>query len=220
MDDRLLPMARAWTPGDVLVVCNLADSKRRNWHLGFRACDEDIRVFDALIREVVGEGRAIRIGGDQWAALATAATPVTSLVERFAREEPLEVSYEVDGVAPGGERRHACLWTWRGVLRRAVRVVTTPLDGPGDVVEAVGRCSDIIHRYPVNVVSALPSAAVAASPWRCDDGLPMPAANVCLLCGGGRLAVEGGAEDVAEMRCDDCGADLEFRFRARLLPPQ
>ena len=57
-----------------LVLCNLADTGRRNSHLGSSVVDQDIATFDALVRKLTiaanGE-RSARVGGDEWLFLGS-----------------------------------------------------------------------------------------------------------------------------------------------------
>lgn len=61
--------ASSYLPG-VLAFFDLADTKRRNCHLGYMTIDEDIAEFDRLLCASVGSaGVARRVGGDLWLAI-------------------------------------------------------------------------------------------------------------------------------------------------------
>lgn len=61
--------ASNYLPG-LLAFFDLADTKRRNSHLGYMTIDEDIAEFDRLLSLSLGStGMARRVGGDLWLAI-------------------------------------------------------------------------------------------------------------------------------------------------------
>src|SRR5689334_337581 len=56
-------------PGYILLF-NLADTKRRNLYLGFDNVDNELNLFDELIKEFINtDSKYKRVGGNDWLVL-------------------------------------------------------------------------------------------------------------------------------------------------------
>src|SRR5712692_904107 len=92
-----------YLPG-LFALFDIADSKRRNFHLGHRVVDREIDELDRQIRTSVGaSGLAKRVGGDEWLALykTESVEPVAALLRAYHKEEEFLVGWKCTGERDG-----------------------------------------------------------------------------------------------------------------------
>jgi GGDEF domain-containing protein len=167
-----------------LLLANLADTKRRNSHLGIPVVDEDIRLFDELAgANLSSEERGARVGGDQWLLLA--ADPgnlVEPIVSRYTSETPYRAGWRGVATRRGERREHDELIST--TMTRAARFLTVKIATPLDVVSQAEQLDAQIGHYGVNRCYFLGEPqGRAATRWCCVGEYP-ESPGFCPFCRG------------------------------------
>lgn len=128
-----------YLPG-TLVSFNMADTLRRNCHLGHLEVDKDIAEFDALLRQAIGlKGLVKRVGGDIWLALHSHNSSLhQDILSQFHKEVPCEVGWRSTGERQGSSKSVERLVPTK--IIRDVRCVYFPVerrDQLTDTIEAL-----------------------------------------------------------------------------------
>lgn len=199
----------AYLPG-LLVLFDLADTKRRNCHLGHNVVANDIEEFDRLAHTSVGSsGLVRRVDGNAWLALyklePQSLQSLNALLSAYHKEQEMQVGWrstgEKDSVQKVVER------TVPTTIIRAARclysAVTDPQEINGLIDELFEQCggfaptipmqlSDIINgeRTGWNCVTCYP-AEMPFCPfceqhefdWDDGDGTIYSGSGVCKNCG-------------------------------------
>lgn len=192
-----------------LSLVNLADTKRRNAHLGAVAVDGDIADFERALAAGIGaDARAARVAGDAWLVLGPARLEVVRAA--YARREPYDAGWRVVATR-GGAVREA-----RGIARttiaRDLRALAAPVPSAAAIEVVAARLDEALWRVPVGETGWDLVRADAHAPgarWSCVA--EYPSSYTCPSCGGAAFAwIDGdGAVYSGSGRCLGCGASLE-----------
>src|SRR5882672_11129813 len=93
----------AYLPG-LLALFDIADAKRRNFHLGHQVVDCDIDELDRQLQISVGaSGLVKRVGGDEWLAIykTESVEPVAALLKAYHKEQEFQVGWKSTGDRDG-----------------------------------------------------------------------------------------------------------------------
>jgi hypothetical protein len=206
-----------------LVLCNLADTKRRNAHLGSLAVDGDIATFDALVTALTNleaAARCARVSGDEWLVLgADGRTFALAALEAYALEQPYRAGWRCRATKAGQARSVVEVVTT--TIARTVRLLGAVVPSRGDLDPLAARLAEHVWQAPVATFTRLEDLAPPTSPrWRCVTDYPARA-YYCPLCAGLDLAwTDGdGAVYSSEATCEACRAELSFGDAGGVLGP-
>lgn len=199
-----------------LVLCNLADTKRRNSHLGSLEVDEDIATFDALVSELTNFERgyrSARVGGDEWLFLgANGRAFAESALSAYAVTKPYRAGWRCHATKDAEEKSVLAVTTTS--ITRTARFVGTVASsrGRGDLESLAARLADQIWQAPVAAFTLLEELTAPPSPrWQCVATYPSRA-YYCPFCKGTTIDwTDGdGAVYSGDGICTSCSANLSF----------
>lgn len=194
-----------------LLACNLADTKRRNAHLGHAVVDEDIARFDALLGEAARPGsRLARVGGDAWLVLGDEGPAlVDAICTRYAETRPYRAGWRCRARSAGEDREASEVVTTS--IARAARFVSAPVRSREEIGAVAERLAEAIGGAPVGELCALEGLAAPAPRWCCVARYP-EVAFYCPFCRGSRFEWTDGDSGVysGDGRCAACGAEVAF----------
>lgn len=195
-----------------LVLCNLADTQRRNSHLGSILVDQDIATFDALVGKLTANGeRSARVSGDEWLFLGANARAFShAAIAEYSLTEPYRAGWR-------------CRATKHGEEKSVDEVVTTSLTRTARCVGAVARSRDDLETVATRLASRVWQAPVARftllddlvppTPprWQCVAAYPSRA-YYCPFCAGSAMEWTDGDSAVysGDAVCTSCNAMLSF----------
>ena len=205
-----------------LVLCNLADTKRRNCHLGSSVGDQDIATCDALVKKLTiaanGE-RSARVSGDEWLFLgADARAFARALLAEYAITQPYRVGWRCHATKNGEEKIVDEVLTTS--LTRTARFVGAVVASRDDLESLAGRLAERIWQAPVATFAFLEDLAPPTPPrWQCVAAYP-ERAYYCPFCeGAGVEWTDGdGAVYSGDGICKTCSATLSFTDAGGLSP--
>ena len=197
-----------------LVLCNLADTARRNSHLGSSVVDQDIATFDALVRKLTiaanGAGSA-RVGGDEWLFLGTDGRAfVRAALDEYALTQPYRAGWSCRATKGGEERNVDEVVTTS--LTRTARFVGAIAASRDELESLAGRLADRIWQAPVATFVLLDDLAPPRPPrWQCVAAYPARA-YYCPFCTNADFEWTDGDNAVysGDATCKTCGASLSF----------
>jgi hypothetical protein len=218
---RLDPLLRTFTGAErfpsALVLCNLADTKRRNAHLGSVAVDQDIATCDALVSsltELAAGERCARVSGDEWLFLgADGAAFARALLEAYALEQPYRAGWRCRATKDGEERNVVAEVTT--TITRTMRIVGAVVSSRADLEPVATELAELVWQVPVAIFTAPADLASPSSPpvprWQCVPHYPRPQA--CPFCAGAAFAWTDGDGGVysGDGTCKTCHAEVSFR---------
>jgi hypothetical protein len=206
-----------------LVLCNLADTKRRNSHLGSGAVDQDIATFDAIVGGLTTRARgerSARVSGDEWLFLgADGRAFAVAALAAYARAEPFRAGWRCRATKDGEEREVVEIVTT--TITRTVRLLGAVTSSRDDLEPVATRLAEQVWRAPVAAFARVEVLAPPLSPrWRCVADYPARG-YACPFCAGVDLAwTDGdGAVYSGDATCKTCHAELSFADAGGLLTP-
>jgi len=212
--DRFKHEASSFIPA-LLVVCNLADAKRRNDHLGYKVVDQDIEELDQLLQKWAStSGLAQRVEGDTWLAISTLESiqSLTNLLNTYRKEQQIEVGWQCSGKKDGEtkvEKR-----TLHTTITRAVRCLYSPVstaDNLSSLIdkELLRRCHGFVPDSPIDFSEAKNIKRIR---WMSVADYPSEL-PFCPFCMGGEFEWEDGDGSTysGSGTCKNCGADVDIR---------
>jgi hypothetical protein len=206
-----------------LVLCNLADTKRRNAHLGSLTVDADIARFDALVRELTnleGGERCARVSGDEWLFLgADGRAFARAALEAYSLEQPYRAGWRCRATKDGEERSVVEVVTT--TIARTVRLLGSVISSRGDLEPVATRLAEHVWQAQVATFTRLEEVAPPTSPrWACVADYPARALY-CPFCAGLDLAWTDGDSAVysGDATCKACHAELSFADAGSVLGP-
>ncbi len=205
--------APAYVPG-LVVLFDLADTKRRNCHLGHNVVDKDIDEFDRLIQSSVGaSGLAKRVRGASWLAMyrLESLQSINELLGSFHRKQEMNVGWRSTG-----ERNGATKVTEKIVPATIIRAtrclysaVITPKSLNGLIDKLFEECYGFSPDMPIelgNVVN------VERNFWSCVTSYP-PETPFCPFCQRSDFEWEDGDASVysGSGTCKNCSAYVDIK---------
>ena len=203
-----------------LVLCNLADTKRRNSHLGFDVVDRDIATFDALVTKLTAAGeRSARVGGDAWLFLgADARAFARALLSDYALTQPYRAGWRCSATKNGEERLVTEVTTTS--LTRTARLVGAVAPSRDELEPLATRLADLLWQAPVATFTLLEELAPPTTPrWECVAAYPARTYD-CPFCAGTTFEWTDGDSAVysGDAVCTTCRATLSFCDAGGLAP--
>lgn len=197
-----------------LVLCNLADTKRRNSHLGSLEVDGDIATFGALVSKLTnGDGgdRSARVSGDEWLFLGAKgrAFALAALAD-YELVQPYRSGWRC-GAKKGGEEKSVLAVTTTSITRTA-RFVGAVAPSRDALEPLAARLADQIRQAPVATFTLLEELTAPPSPrWQCVAAYPSRA-YYCPFCKCTTIDWTDGDSAVysGDGVCRDCRAELSF----------
>ncbi len=203
----------------LLALVNLADTKRRNAHLGAVAVDRDITDFE---RALWGAARATdcfaQVGGDAWVVLG--APRLDAIRAAYARVDAYEAGWRLVAER-GGEIREA-RGAARTTIARDLRALTARVDAASEIPDVVARLDLALFKVPVGELGWDLARAERNAPegprWSCVA--EYPASHECPMCAGAAFAWDDGDGAVysGDGRCLGCGAAVRLEDAGALAP--
>jgi hypothetical protein len=206
-----------------LVLCNLADTKRRNSHLGSVEVDEDIATFDAIVSrltDLARGDRSRRVGGDEWLFLGAGGRAFAeAALAEYARTQPYRAGWRCRATRSGEERDVLEVVTTSIV--RTARIALAVVPSAADLQPLAARLADGIWQAPVGMLARLEDLVQPASPrWQCVADYPARA-YYCPFCAGTAFEWTDGDTAVyaGDATCNGCSAVLAFTDAGGVLSP-
>src|SRR6266403_2578125 len=172
----------AYLPG-LLALFDIADAKRRNFHLGHRVVDRDIDELDRQVRSSVGaSGLAKRVGGDEWLALykSESVEPVAALLDTYYKEQEFLVGWKSTGEKDGQIK--VAQRTVPSRLVRSLRCIYAFTNSSQDTSGLIDSLLEHHYGLPPNTPHALSGlATMKKSSWHCVSAYP-PESPYCPFC--------------------------------------
>ncbi len=200
-------------PCDV-VLFNLADTKRRNSHLGFDVVSEDIATFDALVSRLTdresGE-RSARVSGDEWLFLgASGRAFAQAILAEYSLTEPYRAGWRCRATKDGEEKTVLAVTTTS--LTRTARVVGGVVSTRDELESVTARLADRVWQAPIATFTLLEDLVPPTTPrWECVAAYPTRK-YYCPFCTGTAFEwTDGdGAVYSGDATCKTCNAELSF----------
>lgn len=214
----------------VLAFFDLADTKRRNCHLGYMTIDDDIAEFDRLLRASVGStGMARRVGGDLWLAIYPERTVpalgqrlnqglsqsfiqiLSQLLHDYHQERAISIGWRCrghcDGVVEVAEE------TIDTTITRSARCVYFCATSLEEMNEVIDRLLQKLQTFPPG--RPIPITEIGSHEqisWRCVSAYP-DQDPYCPFCKGRDFEWEDGDGNVysGSGTCKQCGAGIDIR---------
>jgi hypothetical protein len=206
-----------------LVLCNLADTKRRTSHLGALAVDQNIALFDAIVSKltIVGRGeRSARVSGDQWLFLGSDGRSFArSALAEYALTQPYRAGWRCRATKAGEEKTVSEVVTTS--IARTARFVLGAASSREDVDALAARLEDGIWQVEVATVVRLEDLAPPSRPrWECVASYPARG-YYCPFCAGADFEWTDGDSAVysGDADCKTCRATLAFTDAGGVLDP-
>lgn len=202
-----------------LLLCNLADTKRRNAHLGHAAVDVDIARFDEALRAAAGpRSRFARVGGDEWLVLGDDGPALVDAVcTRFGESRPYRAGWRCRATS-GGVVREVSETVTTSIARTA-RFLSAAVRTREEIAPIASRLADAIAGAPVSTPCTLEGLAAPIRPrWCCVASYP-EVALYCPFCRATGFEWVDGDSGVysGDGRCAGCGAVVSFSDAGGLL---
>jgi len=201
-------------PSEVVLV-NLADTKRRNSHLGSLEVDGDIATFDALVSELTNRGRgerSARVSGDEWLFLgADGRAFALAALAGYALTKPYCAGWSCRATKDGEQKTITELVTTS--ITRTARFVATAVPSRDALESLAARLADHIWQAPVATFVLLEDLPPPSPPrWECVATYPARA-YYCPFCAGTAFEwTDGdGAVYSGDGVCTSCHAELSFK---------
>jgi hypothetical protein len=196
-----------------LAAFNLANTKRRNLHLGWRRVDEDISIFDALLHDTFKLEETIvkRVGGNEWVVfLHEKELPLLDkVILAYSEEIAHRAGWKCRGRSPSGEVR-TIEKTSKVILVRAVRCGLFRIRGIQELTVLADQDLWPSQAVPPNKITLLdPGAKITRQPWTCVKGA-IPADEYCPFCNGTAFKNDDGDDGGYSALCTSCSAELEI----------
>lgn len=211
--ERLKQAVASLLPG-YLALFNMAESKRRNLHLGFLTVNEDIAALGTLLGSHLGSLDAYgHWGGDRWWAFAPRAHlgAFAAVAAAFSQSMPITAGWECRAIAPDGtertsrERREV-------LLHRGVRCGYVAIQQMDDLEPSLEALQAVSLRLAVGQATAIADLEnLHPAAWH-SISEAIPVNWYCPFCSSGQLVATGGTDNTAEGQCGGCGAELDIRF--------
>ena len=197
-----------------LVLCNLADTKRRNSHLGSDVVDRDISAFDALVRKLTksesGE-RWARVSGDEWLFFGADVQAFTqAALAEYALTQPYRAGWRCHATKDGEEKSAIEVVTTS--LSRSARFVGAVVSSRGEVASVAAGLEAGVGHAPVATFVRLEDLSPPAPPrWCCIAEYPTRA-YYCPFCEGTAFEWTDGDSSVysGDGTCKTCHAEVSF----------
>jgi hypothetical protein len=197
-----------------LVLCNLADTKRRNSHLGSVEVDEDIAAFDAIVSkltELARGDRSRRVGGDEWLFLGAGGRAFAeAALAGYARTQPYRAGWRCRATK-SGEAKDVLEVVTTSIVRTA-RIAFAVASSAEDLEPLAARLADRIWQAPVGTLARLEELTEPTSPrWQCVADYPARS-YYCPFCAGTDFEWTDGDSAVysGDATCKACSALLAF----------
>jgi GGDEF domain-containing protein len=202
-----------YLPG-LLVLFDMADSKRRNGHLGHQVVDGDIEELDQRVGTSVAPlGLAKRVRGDKWLVLykTDSLEPVAELLRAYRKEQKFLVGWTCSGEKNGESKMVER--TASSTIVRSLRCVYCFVAVSDDSAALIEKLLQHGHRAPPDIPCALSDAAnMERTGWSCVSSYPaeMPFCPFCektefeWIDGDGNVYSGSGT-------CKFCGASIDIR---------
>lgn len=209
--------APKYLPG-LLAFFDLADTKRRNIHLGHMAIDHDIAEFDRLLCASVGStGMARRVGGDLWLAIYPEGTVsegkqvLGQVLDDYRQEKSISHGWRCrghrDGVVEIVER------IVDTTISRAARCVYFSATGRDEMNTVIYEMMQIRWTFaPSGPVSWSEIGSYTGGKWQCVFIYP-DESPFCPFCKGRAFEWEDGDGTIYNGggTCKNCKADIDIR---------
>jgi GGDEF domain-containing protein len=199
-----------------LALFDLADTKRRNLHLGYNKVDQDIAWFEILLNQCIETtGIAKRIGGDKWIAFTVGSSPnYRALLQHYPQEEHVTIGVICRATSIRGDsivvRKQI-----QATIFRAFRCLYTWLEDKANFDATLEILNTWLWQCSVNEVTVYDEATLMNRPqgprWQCLSEEVM-LDKECPFCKGRGFDWYDGATDCATGRCEKCGASCDFTF--------
>lgn len=206
-----------------LVLCNLADTKRRNSHLGSVAVDADIAAFDAIVGTltILERGdRSRRVGGDEWLFLgADGRAFAGAALAAYARTDTYRAGWRCRATKDGDEKDVVEVVSTS--ITRTMRIAITTMPTLEDLEPLAARLADAIWRAPVGTPSRLEDLTTEpTSRWQCVAAYPARTYS-CPFCTATAFEWLDGDDAVysGDATCKTCHAALSFSDAGAVLDP-
>jgi hypothetical protein len=195
-----------------LVLCNLADTKRRNSHLGFAVVDEDIATFDALVTKLTAnDARSSRVSGDEWLFLGSGARAfAVALLSDYSLTQPYRAGWRCHATKGSEEKVVTDVVTT--TLTRTARLVGTVVPSRDDLEPLATRLVDLVWQAPVATFTLLDDLAPPTTPrWECVAAYPART-YYCPFCTSTTFEWTDGDSAIysGDAICTTCQAQLAF----------
>lgn len=197
-----------------LVLCNLADTKRRNSHLGFDTVDRDIATFDAIVTNLPnresGE-RSARVSGDEWLFLgADGRAFAQAILSEYSLTQPYRAGWRCRATKDGEEKLVVEVLTTS--LTRTARIAGAAVSSREDLEPVAARLAERAWQAPVAAFTLLDDLVRPASPrWECVAEYPART-YYCPFCAATAFEWTDGDDAVysGDAICKTCHATLSF----------
>jgi len=205
--------AAAHVPG-LLVLFDLAETKRRNCHLGHIVVDKDIDEFGRLIQSSVGaSGLANRVRGASWLAMyrLESLQAISELLVSFHRQQEMIVGWRSTG-----ERNGATKVTEKTVpatIIRAARCLYSAVITPKSLNVLIEKLFEECYGFSPDMPIELGKVVnVERSGWCCVSSYPSET-PFCPFCERSDFEWDDGDTSVysGTGTCKNCGAYVDIR---------
>ena len=192
----------------------MAESRRRNLHLGHHAVDTDIAELGALLRSHLGQdGASGHWGGDTWwAYVHPPSLPVfDAVVAAFGRSMVITAGWECRARAVDGTQRFSSDRA-AVVLHRGVRCGYVAVQHTSDLDDGLTTLQRVFWQLPVGKVTPIAEVStLPATAWPSLSGV-IPTAWHCPFCAGDQMTEGEGTDDSEEGQCVGCRAALDVHY--------
>ncbi len=205
--DKLMQDPRTPSSGLAFYI-NIADFKRRNHHLGYLRCNQDIEELTRLVEDFARrfDGSGARVDGDGWLLLLpeeATRLQIQALVDSYIKMKPIEIGWKCEAVDSKGNKSTERVFM-QAQITRSVRCGYREFKKENSNFEDLPQSTCFMEVGLVTRVEKDLQETDISKRWRCVDTNEPD--HFCINCKSPIIEWK----DLGWGTCSNCGSELNF----------